>query len=667
MGTLLGIPLFVLPDVVNESYSLPKLALLVCGAGIGFALFLTQLGSGRRHRFALLVPAFALVLPLTIAWFWSPYKEWALFGQYARFTGLLPYALIAILGVLVADAFRGRALVLATGLAAVGGLTGIYAFLQALGLDASWSPGEPGAGEYPPSTIGHFNFLGGFLAICLPPCIYVWNKGAGRYRMLGLAATVGVAVGLLLSNSQGGWAAALAGVAVLGGSLAGERYRHARRAGLLGAGLMAFLVIGAVVASSLFLGSDELGGTIRQRGRLWTMALEMGADSPLVGRGPSSYSVEGVGYRSLEAILAETDTTFDEPHSVPLSFWANAGAVGAIGFLVFAGWIIATGLRIRLTDHLSTAFFAACVAYLVQSLVSVDHLALRSTVWLAMAGMVATDQWEIPDAPASSSTTPREVRPLSRVLAALLVAGTGLYYSGRLLLADHQAENGREHFVAGEVTEGLREFERAASHRFEPQYLNLYAHGLGVVGLDLGRSGGDLIDRMRMVYAYLEGFPDTAAIIDEARLLHFWGRFEPSANIEAQRSLDRARKLDPQNPAIDVLLSEVLIDRGMVEQARLILERWTDDLDNHLPGFWGALSITRLLDGDEIGASQALDEALSIGFTDCNVLIARELLRHHEDPSLHVPVGTTFALRSACGEGGYQFFLAHLPPSTPRP
>ena len=666
LGTALGIPLFFLPEVVFESYSLPKLALLVAGMGIALGLLVAQVADSRKLPFApLAIPTMAIVLSLALAWLWSPYKEWSLLGQYARYNGLLPYALIAVLGALIADAFLGRARVLASGLAVAGGAIGVYAFFQALGLDPSWSPGKPGGGEYPPSTIGHFNFLGGYLAICLPLCIYLWSKGAGRHRLVGLGATVAVAVGLLLSNSQGGWAAALSGVAVIGGSLAGQRYRHARRAGLIGAALLAFLVVGAVIASSLFPRSEALGGTVRQRSRLWVTALEMGADSPLVGRGPSSYSVEGVRYRSLDAILAETDTTFDDPHSVPLSFWANGGAIGAIGFLIFAGWIIATGLRIRPADQLSTAFFAACVAYLVQSLVSVDHIALRSAVWIAMAGMVANSE-PARAAASPSSESLRGSRPIVWKLVAFLIAGAGLYYGVRLLLADHQAENGREHFLSGDVADGLLEFERASSFRFEPQYLNLYAHGLGVAGLDQGPAGADLIQRMRVVYGYLDNFPEVPAIVDKARLLHFWARFQPSANVEAQPSLVRARSLDPQNPAIDVLLSEVLIDRGMVEHARLLLEPWAPLLDNNLPDYWGALSVARLLDGDAIAASRALEEGLSIGH-DCRVVIARELIRHHEDPALAVPAGTAFTLRSACGEGGYQFFLAHLPRGTPRP
>ena len=657
LGTAMGIPLFFAPDIVFEPYNLPKLVLLIFGVGLGLA-FVEFRASDRVH---LAVPAAALVLPLAVAWIWSPYKEWALLGQYARFNGLLPYALVALLGILMANAFRGRAHLLAWGLTVAGGIVGTYAFVQALGLDPFWSPGGPGSGDYPPSSIGHFNFLGGFLGICLPLSIYMWSRG-GRYRLWGAWSTVAIAVGLLLANSQGGLMAGLAGTSIIAGSLLGERYRSAKRAGLVGAALVGLLVVAAVLASSYLPRTELLGGTIRQRARLWTTALEMGADSPVVGRGPGSYSVEGVRYRSLGAILAEPDTSFDEPHSVPLSFWANAGVIGALGFLVFAGWIIRTGLRIRSPDHLSTAFFAACVSYLVQSLVSIDELSLRSALWLAMAGMTMsiapeTEVFRPPDSKAQSSG----IQSVARALAGIAIAAVAFYYAGRLLLADHHAESGAEHLTENEVAKGLLDLDRATSFRFEPHYLNLYAHSLGSAGLDRGSSGADLIQRMRNVYEYLEDFPDTSGILNEARLLHYWGRFEPGADIEAQHLLKRVQKLDPENPAIDIVLSEVLIDLGMTERARLSLERWASALDNQFADYWGALSIARLLDHQPAAADRALDEGLTIGPSSCRVLTARELIRHHQDPSLPLGAGTPLLLRFACGEGVYQFFLAHLP------
>ena len=662
LGTAVGVPIFFVPDITYGPYSLPKLALLIFGLAIALAILFLDMTHGSKHSFKrLAVPTTAIVVPLTIAWFWSPYQEWALFGQYSRLNGLIPYALVALLGILAVDAFEGRAHLLALALAIAGGLIGTYAFVQAVGLDPFWSPGEAGTTEYPPSAIGHFNFVGGFLGICLPLSIYCWIKSS-RYHLWGAWSTVAVAIGLLLANSQGGWAAGIAGASIIVGSLLGERFSSARRVGLFGAALVACLIVAAVVASALLPRWSVLGGTIRERGRLWTTALEMGADSPLIGHGPGSYSVEGVRYRPLPSVLAEGGAKADEPHSVPLSFWANAGALGAAGFLVLAGWTITTGLRIRALDHLSTAFFAACVAYLVQSLVSIDQLPLRSAFWIAIAGMVLTIAPKGREAPVRSShLLPRGMRAVTGTLAALTIAVLGLYWAGGLLMADHHAENAREHFSRDGVATGIVEFEHATSFRFEPVYLDLYGQSLGAAALDRGLSGADLIQRMRAVYEYLNEFPETSGILSQARLLHYWGQFQPSADIQAQRLLERAQRLDPENPLIDVVLSEVLIDLGSTEKARLMLERWAPTLDGQLTTYWGALSITRLLDGDPAAAESALTEGLSQSPSECRVRMAQEFLRHHDNPSRSVTPTITLTLGLACGGGGYQFFLAHLP------
>lgn len=658
LATAVGIPVFFVPRIMLGPYSVPKLALLIGGLSIALGLVIVDWSRGRTHSFKrLAVPATALVLPLTIAWLWSPYREWALFGDYSRLNGLVPYALVALFGIVIADAFAGRPYLLALGLAVAGGLVGTYVLLQSLGLDPYWSPGEVGPSEYPPSTIGHFNFVGGFLGICLPLSLYTWIKGP-CHRMWGAWSTIGVSVGLLLANSQGGWAAGLAGASIVVGSLLGERYGSARRVGFFAAALVGCLVVGTVLASSLFPDQGGLA-TTEQRKQLWTTALEMGADSPLVGRGPGSYSVEGVRYRSLASVLAESATP-DEPHSVPLSFWANAGAVGAIGFLVFAAWIIRAGLRTPPRDHLAVAFFAACVAYLVQSLGSIDQLPLRSILWVALAGLVVSTE---PEAPRihPSDPKPRIIRILSGVPVALIIAAFGLYYAGGLLLAEYRAESGREHFSAGDLAEAIVDFERAISFRFEPHYLNLYGQQLGLAALDEGASADQLIRRVRSLYRYLEDVPEISGIMGEAIVFHHWGRFDPSADIEAERLLRRAETLDPENPVIDVLLSEVLIDLGLTRQARETLEAWVPSLENHLPTYWGALSIARLLDGDPAAAAQALAEGLSQDPFECRVRIAEEFIRHRKEPSLPVTIPITLTLRAICGEGGYQFFLTHLP------
>lgn len=663
MGVVVGVPLLVLGAFTLDPYSLPKLALLVGGTGAAAGLVAARwlLGRAPRHARLLAVPALALTVPLVVSWLASPHRGWTLWGSYSRYTGLLPYLAVIGLGLLLVDAFWGRADRLAWALAVAGGAAGTYAFVQVLGLDPVWSPGSVTGSEYPPSTIGHFNFFGGFLALSLPLSLYLWVQATGRApRVAAMWATIASVLGLLLANSQGGWAAAVAGIAVVAGSFLGVRRPAARAAGMVAAGIVVVVVVGSVLASLLASDAGVLGGTVRARGLLWVTALEMGADSPVVGRGPGAYSLEGVRYRPLASVLAEKNSKADEPHSVPLTFWSSAGALGALGFAAFVAWILAAGARISPRDHRSSAFFAAAVAYLVQSSVSIDLLPLRSGLWTVLAGLVISmghagiPAGESVPLPRTTVTrTPRRV--VTATVVALALAAPSLWYAGGLVLADHRAATARKAFAAGDVARGRAAFGAAAAFRFEPEYLNLLGLELGTAALNRGEEGGPLIAEMQRVYGYLDEFPETYGILGQARNLHHWARFEPPANLEALSLLRRARRLDPENPEIDVRISEVLIDLGETERARELLEGWTPSLQGAFPPLWGVLSTARLLSGDPAGAHEALLEGVALDPSDCRVRIASALWEHHRRPHLPLDPSLSFTVQLNCGRGDYLY------------
>lgn len=653
-SVLAGIPLVFVGSLTNDPYNVPKLAVLVAGVGAGVALSLPDLAGSPTAIRLLRVPALSLVVPLSVSWLWSPYKVWALFGQYPRFNGLVPYALFALLGILVVDAFWRRPDTLAWILAVSGGLVGTYAFVQSLGVDPFWSPGTDAGSEYAPSTIGHFNFVGGFLAITLPAALWLWGRGTGRHRYWGMWATIATTLGLLMANSQGGWAAALAGTSVMVGTFLQDRFAIARKVGLLLAAAIAVGIVVTVAASS-FLPQSLAGGTVSARAGLWQTAIEMGAQSPLVGRGPAAYSIEGVRYRSLASVLAEPNTKADEPHSVPLSFWANAGLLGALGFLTLAAWVVRAGLTITRGDLRSTAFFAAAVGYLVQSLVSIDMLPLRAGLWLAIAGLVISKHGVVESELEDRGPSLIQRWRIVRVAIALLTGLLCVWYAAGLVVADRRVLQGKEAFADGSVSEAKERFEAATAYRYEPRYLLLYAEGLGTAALNAGRAGAPLIEEMRRVNTYLENFPETFGMLATARTLHYWSRFEPTANEEALEWLDKARPLDPQNPEIDIRTAQVLISMGGANEARDLLEGWRPQLEGRLATFWGALSIARLIDGDPYGSAETLDVAISLDPGECRVILAQVLFEHEVLNSAKLDESTSFRAILTCGRGEFEW------------
>src|ERR671914_372884 len=86
---IFGVPTLFIRSM-NDPINVPKLSLLmVCvalAAGIR-ALEITQGASAEGLR-RFLFPVAAVVTPLLVAWLFSPYRGWGLFGHYPRFTGL---------------------------------------------------------------------------------------------------------------------------------------------------------------------------------------------------------------------------------------------------------------------------------------------------------------------------------------------------------------------------------------------------------------------------------------------------------------------------------------------------------------------------------------------------------------------------------------------------
>lgn len=664
IATLLGIPLLVLDGFTNDPYDLPKLALLIIGVGVALGVTCYRYFSGGTFRGprTLLVPMMSFAIPMTVSWLAAPLRSWSFLGSYFRYTGWLPYILVLILAWMLVEAFWDRPHWLAWTLSIAGGLVGSIAFVQSLGLHLAWSPGSISGSEFPPSTIGHFNFAGGFLAIALPVTVYLWIEAKTRNtRVISIWATISAVLGLLMANSQGGWLAALAGVVVISGSFLSSRWPKAHIGGLVVAALIAIFIVGAVAASFFLRDLDALGETVRTRGLLWSAALEMGTDSPMLGHGPSAYALEGTRYRPLDSVLAYKHAVADEPHSVPLAFWANAGALGALGYVAFIAWLVKLCHRIRRGDHLTMAFFAATAAYLIQSSVSIDLTPLRVALWMALSGLVMsinTHQPSTSDMPSVSRRGGHSVKVIAIALVALL-AGASLLYSRTLVLADRNVAIGLAEFDKGDVGAGRAAFDRAIDLRDDPWYRGLYAEQLGGAGLEQKQAGRPLIEEMRDVYSYLDRFPEIRGLLTKARILHYWSRYEPTANEEALAVLVRARVADPENPEVDILAAEVLVDQRRVSLARGLLEEWATVLDGRYGTFWGALSAIRLIDRDFRGAGEALSEAIALDANDCRVQIAQRLMDRHIDPSDQLSRDEELTFRLNCGGGDF-YFLQRL-------
>jgi tetratricopeptide (TPR) repeat protein len=235
-------------------------------------------------------------------------------------------------------------------------------------------------------------------------------------------------------------------------------------------------------------------------------------------------------------------------------------------------------------------------------------------------------------------------------IVAVSIAGVSVWYSFGLMTAHRDQVLGRELFDEGRPSAAQEHFDRATAWRFEPFYLARYAFHLGAAALDAERDGSPLIERMRRVNSYLETFPETTGYLDAARILFYWGHYDPSGYDEALGILDRVRPLDPNNPEIDIRASEILLAQGHVADARAVLEERSAEVTGYLPQYWGALSVVRRVDGDDAGADAALEHALAMSPTQCRVLIARGIFERFHNGAMSSQVSSGLGFNCPRGD-----------------
>lgn len=619
LGLVILIPLCVL-RTSSDPINVPKLGLLIAGVSIVGSIKMAELlqhrdGSGLR---LVVVPAAALSLPLAASWIFSPYKGWALWGAYPRMLGLLPYLCVVAFGVLLVDAFRGEPMSIARAIVIAGGVAGAYAAVQFLGLDPfHWSVKGTGADRLVVSTLGNPNFAGAFFAIVLPVAVAVCLRYPER-RTSSCIATGFVLIGWAVAESQAAWAAGIAGLAILAGLASTERWGFARRVGGLALVAVTVAVVGSVVAGMLGIGEGVIPGTIQRRGEWWRGALAMSAQSPIVGRGPNAFALEHPQYRTLEDARQVGIDITDDPHSVPLSFLTSAGVLGAIGYLIAIGWVIKTAHDTRTDDLLAVAFLGAVSAYFVQSLVSIDTVALRTAGWTALAGFVAASV-PIPKVAAISRSKKRKareepVRGLPIIASLVLVGLTGIVAGTQLILKDVSYRRAGDLLQRGEGGPALAAFEASISFYGNVHYRRGYGNVLGEIARSAGQDGEPFIKRSRQAFDFVHELPHASSTLDYARTMRDWAAIEPSVSEEVVEAYELAVTYDPIDPVLLSEASSVLLELEAEDSVVTMLTPLVQRLDDSR--LWGNLALALAHEGDEEAAEQAAERALTLDPTN---------------------------------------------------
>jgi len=159
-------------------------------------------------------------------------------------------------------------------------------------------------------------------------------KSQLRNRLLPAAAAAIIIAGLLLTQSKGGIMAFVLGAAVLALSLGVRRWfgAHARKILAIAVPVGLLLAVGAcslLVSYGMKHGRLPGGNSMLVRWQYWEATARMCADHPLTGVGPGNFANYYPHYKPAAALESVAD-----PHNFVLSFLAQYGPLGLLGFLL---------------------------------------------------------------------------------------------------------------------------------------------------------------------------------------------------------------------------------------------------------------------------------------------------------------------------------------------
>jgi hypothetical protein len=140
---------------------------------------------------------------------------------------------------------------------------------------------------------------------------------------------------------------------------------------------------------SKFLYKDS----IQFRGDYWRTAWKIAMENPFFGVGLDRY---GENYRLYRDVLAATrrgpEVTSNSPHNVFLDYLTNSGFLGFVLYiLLHLITLTSLVLYLRRTRNFSPAIvglFSAWIAYVAQSVISVNQLGLAVWGWVLMGALV---------------------------------------------------------------------------------------------------------------------------------------------------------------------------------------------------------------------------------------------------------------------------------------
>jgi O-antigen ligase len=371
---------------LNDPFNAPKSWILsITGFWLlGWVLFQIRYQCKQStFRWATIVAA-AYLLAITVAYLATDNKYIGMFGEYQRRTGYLSYFCLIVFFLAATYLFNLQKLVtLDVATILVGFLVAIYGFAQHFKHDiVHWN--NPYNSVI--STLGNPDFSAAFLAIfvVLNFGIIIQGKNARLVRVLAGINTLLLFTVILFSKVRQGLLAAFFGIAIIAIVWVFQRNKS------VGYGLSLLTVLVGAVGLLGMLNKGPLVKyfykiSVTYRGDYWRAGWRMFIHHPFFGVGLDRYGANFRQYRDATQVARRgPDLLSNAAHNVPLQLAATGGIFVLVTFICLTAFVFWRGIiALRKSNGAEqiaiSVIFGAWIAYELQSLISIDNLAIA--IW----------------------------------------------------------------------------------------------------------------------------------------------------------------------------------------------------------------------------------------------------------------------------------------------
>ena len=315
-----------------------------------------------------------------------------LFGVTGRQTGILTY--MALIIVMIAAIFSGGTTFsssLLTVLLISGFINAGYGLIQSLGVDPfDWN------NRYSPvfGLFGNPNFHASFMGITATAgfVIMLQKNASTKIRVMNLLLILLAFFNIYESKSQQGFL-----VAAIGFSLVLFLWlRHSRYILVKKIYLPLWIIGGVGVALDILQKapwhSILYKESVSFRGDFWRAGWQMSLDNPVFGVGLDGYRDQYRFYRDQIATNRDPTAMVDSAHNVFLDISSGAGFPLLIIYLLLISYTLFSAVKVirRMNDFdpLFAGILGCWLAYLAQTLISINQIALAVWGWVLMGAII---------------------------------------------------------------------------------------------------------------------------------------------------------------------------------------------------------------------------------------------------------------------------------------